>query len=287
MAETVHTKTPLPGPVCLPMPMSARAFSQFLVLAALLFGLAVPFAWADPGASAWFTTDQSQVRLIAAQPFVGDDAAIELGLEFASGAALEDLLALAGGCRLSAPSRLGRVDQSRRGRGRLAGAAALLGAGTRDRRLRGRPSSCPSTPAPRRKGRHWSAHLALDYLTCNDICIPNQAALTLHLPAAPEAAGGGFGPLIARFAARVPGDGHDSGLALVSAVATAGRAGRARHRRAQRPPARPARCLRRGCRRRHLRRAPAAAGQRAGRNRASPAGDGTERRQSRRWSAGG
>ncbi|HUB96333.1 MAG TPA: protein-disulfide reductase DsbD domain-containing protein, partial [Stellaceae bacterium] len=57
----------------------------------------------------------------------------------------------------------------------------------------------------------------LDYLTCAEICVPYEAKLVLDLPAAPEP-GAAFGPLIARWEERVPGDGHAEGLALRGAV---------------------------------------------------------------------
>src|SRR6185437_9282627 len=47
----------------------------------LLLGHAA-LAAADPAASAWFTTDQGKVRLIAAAPAVGSGDTVRLGLEF-------------------------------------------------------------------------------------------------------------------------------------------------------------------------------------------------------------
>ena len=57
-----------------------RALVLAVVCLAALWGGAA--AAAEPAASPWFTTEQGEVRLIAAQSFVGDDRAIELGLEF-------------------------------------------------------------------------------------------------------------------------------------------------------------------------------------------------------------
>ncbi|HZT51075.1 MAG TPA: protein-disulfide reductase DsbD domain-containing protein, partial [Stellaceae bacterium] len=68
-------------------------------------------------------------------------------------------------------------------------------------------------------GEPLEARAALDYLTCSDICIPYQTTLALTLPAAaPPQEIPGFGPLIARYAAQVPGDGRSSGLALAGAM---------------------------------------------------------------------
>jgi suppressor for copper-sensitivity B len=55
--------------------------------------------------------------------------------------------------------------------------------------------------------------LAVDYLVCEKICIPYQAALALDLPAGP-ATPSEYAHLIDRFVARVPGDGARAGLAL-------------------------------------------------------------------------
>ncbi|HZT50629.1 MAG TPA: protein-disulfide reductase DsbD domain-containing protein, partial [Stellaceae bacterium] len=59
----------------------AQALRIIAVCAAALVAFAAA-AKAEPAASPWFTTEQGEVRLIAAQGFVGEDAAIELGLEF-------------------------------------------------------------------------------------------------------------------------------------------------------------------------------------------------------------
>ena len=51
--------------------------------------------------------------------------------------------------------------------------------------------------------------LALSYLTCREICVPYDAVLRLDLPAASAAPGSaGYAALIARYGARVPGDGR-------------------------------------------------------------------------------
>ena len=53
----------------------------------------------------------------------------------------------------------------------------------------------------------------VDYLTCNDICVPYQVKLTLDLPAGP-ASPSAFAHLINRFAVQVPGDGTAHGVSI-------------------------------------------------------------------------
>ena len=59
----------------------------------------------------------------------------------------------------------------------------------------------------------------VDYLTCDDICIPYTAELSLDLPAG-EATPSSFAHLIDRFADRVPGDGSAHGLTIESVGVT-------------------------------------------------------------------
>ncbi len=66
----------------------------------------------------------------------------------------------------------------------------------------------PATP-----GQALNAVADVDYLTCNDICIPYQAKLTLHLPAGTPKPSK-FAHLINRYAVQVPGDGAAHGLSL-------------------------------------------------------------------------
>ena len=98
-------------------------------------------------------------------------------------AALEDLLALAGRCGLSAAPGLERLEESGIRRDRLAGAAALLGAGSGDHGLYRRGGVAHHRAARRAAGKALSLDAALDYLTCNDICIPYETKLRLDLPA--------------------------------------------------------------------------------------------------------
>ncbi len=64
-----------------------------------------------------------------------------------------------------------------------------------------------------------SLRAAVDYLTCDVLCVPGHADLALDVPAGPAAAAP-QAHLISRFLAQVPGDGALQGLSLVSAQAT-------------------------------------------------------------------
>ena len=196
--------------------------TRLTILAAFSAILAVfapdPAAHAAGAASDWFSTDQGKVRLIAAEPFVGDQNEIELGLQFD----------LAPGWKIywRSPGDAGyppRVDWA--GSQNVASAALAWPAPTRFSVLGLETMGYEGEivlPAHARIA-HTNApatiHAALQYLTCSQICVPYQTDLTLDLPAAAgPAPGQGFGALIARYEARVPGNGQSAGLALLGAA---------------------------------------------------------------------
>ncbi len=193
-----------------------------LAVIALVLALGGSPARADGAASAWFVTDQGRVRLIAAQPFVGADKGIELGLEFE--------LAPHWKIYWRTPGDAGfppHLDW--RGSSNLAVAALDWPAPRRFSVLGFETAGYEDTivlPIPAQvaaANQALTAHVALQYLTCNDICIPYETTLELNLPAAPVAGERGFGPLIARFAARVPGDGRAVGLGFAGATLRPGK----------------------------------------------------------------
>jgi suppressor for copper-sensitivity B len=192
--------------------------AYLIILSAALLLFAAPARAA--GASAWFVTDQGRVRLIAAQPFVGDDSAVELGLEFE--------LAPHWKIYWRSPGDAGyppRLDWA--GSQNLASAALAWPAPERFSVLGFETMGyeghvvLPIEARVTQGDAPLALKAALSYLTCADICVPYDTTLTLDLPAGP-AAGQGFGALIARFAARVPGDGKSVGLALDGAVVRPG-----------------------------------------------------------------
>jgi suppressor for copper-sensitivity B len=200
-----------------------RPLRLFLLCLAALWGCAA--ARAEPAASPWFTTDQGEVRLIAAQSFVGDDRAIELGLEFRLAPHWKIYWRSPGDAGY--PPRLDWSGSKNLAKAELAWPApqrfSVLGLETT-----GYEGTVvlPIHAQLVEAGATLEARAALDYLTCSEICVPYQAELALTLPASATPQPGGFGPLIARFAAEVPGDGRGSGLALAGAVLHAGRPAR-------------------------------------------------------------
>ena len=207
-------------------PHAMAPFVRFLALC-LAAWLGANAAHAEPAASPWFETEQGEVRLIAAQGFVGNDTAIELGLEFRlaphwkiywrspGDAGYPPRLDWAGSENLAAA----KLDWPAPRRFSVLGLETVGYEGT---------VVLPIDARLEHADQPLVVHAALDYLTCSEICVPYQTTLTLRLPAAAATPQGvsGFGPLIARYAAEVPGDGRSSGLALAGAVLHAGRPGR-------------------------------------------------------------
>ena len=195
-----------------------RGWRRFGALALLALACLLPGqAGAADGASDWFVTDQGQVRLIAASPVVGDAAALGLGLEFR--------LAPQWKIYWRSPGDAGfppRLDWA--GSTNLADAALSWPAPQRFS-VSGLETVgyeghvvLPITARLEHAGQAARLRLALSYLTCSEICIPYETALSLDLPAAsPGPGGAGHAALIARYAARVPGDGQAAGLALAAA----------------------------------------------------------------------
>jgi len=194
----------------------------FLFTAITTLALAAGTASAEPGASSWFTTDQGEVRLVAAQPFVGDGDTVALGLEFRlkpqwkiywrspGDAGYPPRLDWAGSQNLVAAD----IDWPAPRRFSVLGFETAGYEGT---------VVLPITARLATAGAAVQLHAALDYLTCAEICVPYQTVLSLDLPAMKPADGGtGFAALIARYAALVPGDGHAAGLALAGATVRPG-----------------------------------------------------------------
>jgi suppressor for copper-sensitivity B len=189
---------------------------------ACLMLLPAPASHAAEAASDWFQTDQGKVRLVAAQSFVGADRDIELGLEFR--------LAPQWKIYWRSPGDAGyppRLDWD--GSQNLAGAEIAWPAPTRFSVLGLETMGyegdvvLPIHARVERPGAPLVVHATLDYLTCAEICVPYETELALTLASASEP-GAAFGPLIARWEARIPGDGKAVGLALESAVVRPGSA---------------------------------------------------------------
>ncbi len=183
--------------------------------------LAMAAAWApvaQAASSPWVDHEQTRLRLLSAADSAGDSQAISLGLHFR----------MEPGWKVywRSPGDAGyppRVDWS--GSSNLADAAlewpvphrfSLFGLETfgYDEEV-----VFPIVARPLRAGEAIALRAKVEYLTCNEICIPRDAVLTLDLPAGPgEASNDTF--LIDDYRQRVPGQGPAQGLEIQEAALT-------------------------------------------------------------------
>ncbi len=204
-----------------------RALHAVALAAALLsLGIGSARAAGDTAASSWFETDQGKVRLIAADSSTGTGATARLGLEFrlAEGwkvywrspgdAGLPPTIDWAGSTNLAsadiawpAPRRFSAYGLETIG---YEGTVVL-----------------PIMAHLARAGEGLGLHAALQYLTCKEICIPYDAALTLDLPASGGAGSGTSASeqaqLIDRFVHLVPSDNAAGALQLTGSVLIPGK----------------------------------------------------------------
>jgi suppressor for copper-sensitivity B len=75
----------------------------------------------------------------------------------------------------------------------------------------------PVMVRPQQQGQAVRLRGAVNFLVCEEICIPKQAALALDIPAG-DAAPSEYAQLVARYQAQVPGDGALHGLHIDSAA---------------------------------------------------------------------
>jgi suppressor for copper-sensitivity B len=170
-------------------------------------------------ASAWARTPQTEVRLIAGQEGAGPDGAVALGLHFKLKDGWKVYWRRPGDAGF--PPRIDWSESENLKDTDFAWPAPVrfqvLGFQTMGY---AKEVVFPITARLADPKRPLNLRAHVDYLTCDDICIPYRADLALEV-----AAGGGaanpHAALIERFAARVPGDGSDAGLAL-ERVETAG-----------------------------------------------------------------
>jgi suppressor for copper-sensitivity B len=190
-----------------------------LLLAAVTLSVGLPATFApalaaEGGAasSTWARSEQAEVRLVSAVTATGDAGELPLGLEFrlkpgwkvywrnAGDAGYPPKAVFAGdnvqGSRMSWP-----VPH----RFQVLG---LQSFGYADHVI------YPIALAVAKPGQPLAARAEVEYLTCAEICVPQQASLTLALPAGP-AMPSLHATEIGRFAASVPGDGSSHGLRVV------------------------------------------------------------------------
>jgi suppressor for copper-sensitivity B len=194
-----------------------RANATFRRIAAALALLAPLAVWGGAQAATgdWFETDHGRVRLIAASNAVGQGEAVRLGLEFR----------MKPGWKIywRSPGDAGFPPQPN-----WAGSQNLLKAGL-EWPLPERFSVLglttlgyhdavvlPVTAALLEPGKALAIRAKVNYLTCDDICVPYEAALKLDLPAGAETTTREAG-LIARYAEKVPPRDGDQMLKLTGA----------------------------------------------------------------------
>jgi suppressor for copper-sensitivity B len=189
------------------------------VIAAMALLVTAPGAApaAEPGASDWAAGDSGKVRLISAATGSGETGQLRLGLQFM----------LEPGWKIywRTPGDAGyppKLDWT--GSANLEGAVLhwpaphrFVLAGLQNYGYKGEVILPLDARAPD-PARPVTARLAVDFLACAQICVPQKMDLSLDLspgPATPSA----FAHDIGRFTALVPGDGRRHGLALDSAEA--------------------------------------------------------------------
>ena len=177
----------------------------FLALSLLALGS----ARADDYASDWGTTDQGAARLVVSP---GPNGALRLGLEFKLQPGWKIYWRSPGDAGL--PPTVDWTGSENATVGDFAWPvperfeqAGLETFGYHDDVLL--PAAV--TRADAAQPSHLKA--AVEFLTCRELCVPNDVTLDLAMPAGLEGPGP-YGDLIDRFQARVPGDGSAGGLIL-------------------------------------------------------------------------
>ncbi len=184
------------------------------VSAAILLLACVPGLAPDAraAASAWAETPQTRVRLISAASGLGSERRLALGLQFRMQPGWKIYWRSPGDAGFP-PS----IDWSESEN--LSGAVmswpapqrfTVLGFNTLGYK---REVVLPIEAMATEPGSAVKLRATVDYLTCDEICVPHQAKLALDLPAGP-AQSTPFTYIIDTFRARVPDDGVASGLAI-------------------------------------------------------------------------
>src|ERR1700730_8648959 len=173
-------------PLRFPLRSPGRASLMGRLIRALSVGVALLIVpgvlHAEEAASPWFTTEQGRVRLIAAEPAVGSGDAVWLCLQFE--------LAPHWKVYWRSPGDAGyppHLDWA--GSENLAGAAVAWPAPERFTVLGFETMGyehavlLPITARLAKPGAALKVRAALQYLTCEIVCIPYETTLALDLPA--------------------------------------------------------------------------------------------------------
>lgn len=186
----------------------------FLILAVVLVR---PMA-AHGAASEWVETAQSAVRLVAASETAGHAGELSLGLQIRLAPGWKTYWRSPGDAGY--PAQIDWAGSENLATAEIAWPApkrfSVLGLETIGYDA---DVVLPITARPIRSGDEIRLKAAVNYLICDDICIPQHAKLVLHLAAGPPRPSE-FAHLIARVVSQVPGPDLGAGLAVVAADAS-------------------------------------------------------------------
>ncbi len=204
--------------------MNKRFFALVLTLAAVVTASPAMNAafgaetGTPPGASPWVKTEQTAVRLISATADTGGAQTIKLGLQFKLKKGWKIYWRSPGDAGF--PPRLKWSESENLGKTEFSWPAperfSVLDLQTMGYK---KEVVFPITAEIADPGKPVRLRTQLDYLTCDDICIPYKTNLALDLPAGGDGARSSttdFFHLINRFAAKVPGDGATHNLKIDS-----------------------------------------------------------------------
>lgn len=179
---------------------------------AILLALAALANHAYAAGSDWARTDQTEVRLISTADAVGDGKTLTVGLQFKlkphwktywrspGDAGFPMVLDWAGSQNLERAE----VQWPQPLRFNVLGLTTI---GYTDEVV------FPIALMLKEPGKPVSLRVKVNYLTCDDVCIPYSATLALDLPSGPSAAGN-EAPLIAKFVDRLPSDFAREGITV-------------------------------------------------------------------------
>ncbi len=172
---------------------------------------------ATGAASDWQETDQTKVRLISATTGTGTAEKLRLGLEFHMIPGWKIYWRSPGDAGIPPRPDWGQSENLKSAK--LAWPAperfSVLGIETLGYK---KEVVLPIDAVPVEPGKPIAFKATIPYLTCDDICIPYTAEVSLNLPAAP-AEPSEYAHLISRYVANVPGDGSGHGLMIADTAA--------------------------------------------------------------------
>lgn len=183
-----------------------------ILLTVLLAGSGQVAQAANGPASDWSDTDHAKVRLISATNGTGDQADLSLGLHFKMDKGWKVYWRTPGDAGF--PPNLDWTITDNFKNATIHWPAperfSVLGIDTLGYK---KEVVFPLTATLKKPGQPFDATVNVDYLTCNEICIPFNVTLNLSLPAG-DATPSPFVHLINQYRDRVPGDGARAGLTL-------------------------------------------------------------------------